>query len=78
MRTDPQSVPTKDVLNPSDILTPAQLASRLQVKLSWIYEKSRTGGTHGRAPLPVMRVGRYLRFYWPDIVEWMRNENGSR
>jgi hypothetical protein len=68
----------QDVLSPVDILTPEQLADRLQVAVSWVYEKTREGGKHGGKPLPVLRVGRYLRFSWPDIVEWMRNGNGSR
>jgi hypothetical protein len=63
-----------------DILTPQQLAERLQVKLSWVYEMSRSRGRHGRnggrgqsQPLPVMRCGRYLRFFWPDVCEWLRS-----
>jgi hypothetical protein len=60
-------------LKPEDILTPAQLAERLQVGLGWVYEKSRTQGEHGSKPLPCMRMGRYLRFSWPDICEWLRD-----
>src|SRR6516225_6942558 len=55
-----------------EILTPKQLAERLQVKVNWVYEKSRSRGEHGGAPLPVLRCGRYLRFYWPDVCEWLR------
>ena len=43
-----------------DILTPDQLAERLQVGVNWVYEKSR--GEHSGKPLPVLRCGRYLRF----------------
>jgi hypothetical protein len=56
-----------------DILTPEQLAKRLKLPLSWVYEKSRAGGAHGRDPLPVLRCGRYLRFSWPDVCAWMRH-----
>jgi hypothetical protein len=59
-------------LEPSDILTPEQLASRLQVGVNWVYEKSRSRGNHSGKPLPVLRCGRYLRFYWPDVCRWMR------
>jgi site-specific DNA-methyltransferase (adenine-specific) len=24
-------------------------------------------------PIPCLNLGRYLRFYWPDICEWLRN-----
>jgi hypothetical protein len=60
-------------LEASDILTPEQLAERLQVRVNWVYEKSRSRGKHSGKPLPVLRMGRYLRFYWPDVCDWMRN-----
>lgn len=59
-------------INPEDILTPDELALRLKVSLDWIYEKSRKRGRHGGKPLPALRMGRYLRFCWPDVCEWMR------
>jgi hypothetical protein len=59
-------------LKPEAILTPEELAKRLKVGVSWVYEKSRSRGKHGENPLPVLRMGRYLRFAWPDVVDWMR------
>ena len=56
-----------------DILTPNQLAERLQVGVNWVYEKSRSRGKHDGEPLPVLRCGRYLRFYWPDVCAWLRS-----
>jgi hypothetical protein len=64
-------------LEAKDILTPAQLAKRLQVKVSWIYESTRGRGRFGGPPLPVLRVGKYLRFSWPDVVEWLRANRGK-
>lgn len=61
-----------------DILTPQQLAERLQVGVSWVYEKSRRRGEHTEKPLPVLRCGRYLRFYWPDVCEWLRSGTNDR
>jgi hypothetical protein len=55
-----------------DIVTPNQLAERLQVGVNWVYEKSRSRGKHSGEPLPVLRCGRYLRFYWPDVCAWLR------
>jgi len=60
-------------LDPGDILTPEQLAARLQVGVNWVYEKCRARGTHGGKPLPVLRCGRYLRFSWPDVCAWLRS-----
>jgi hypothetical protein len=61
-------------LEPGDILTPEQLAKRLQVGVNWVYEKSRSRGKHGN-PLPVLRCGRYLRFSWPDVCSWLRSND---
>jgi hypothetical protein len=62
-------------LEPADILTPEQLAERLQVGVNWVYEKSRARGAHGGTPLPVLRCGRYLRFDWNAVCAWLRNGN---
>ncbi len=64
-------------IEPGDILTPTELAERLRVPLSFVYEKSRTRGNQGGNPLPVLRCGRYLRFSWPDVCEWLRSEPAS-
>ena len=62
-------------LEPEDILTPAQLAERLQVSLNWVYEKTRSRkmGT----PMPHLKLGRNLRFFWPDICAWMRTSTAT-
>lgn len=59
-------------LEAKDILTPQELARRLKVPVSWIYEKSRERGQFSDQPLPVLRCGKYLRFSWPDVIEWLR------
>jgi predicted DNA-binding transcriptional regulator AlpA len=57
-------------LEPEDILTPIQLAKRLQVSLNWVYEKTRRRKLDN--PMPHLKLGRYLRFFSPDICAWMR------
>jgi len=52
-------------LDPADILTPEQLAKRLKVPVSWVYKHSNNG-------LPTLRCGRYLRFSWQEVCEWLR------
>lgn len=64
---------TSTILNPGEIITPAQLAERLKVPISWVYEKTDSRGQSCHNPLPCLRAGRYLRFYWPDIAEWLRS-----
>jgi len=68
-------------LEPSYILTPEQLAERLQVKPSWIYEQTRNrSGIRNPDPLPHIKMGLYLRFDWPDVVAWLERQkkNGGR
>jgi hypothetical protein len=62
-------------IEPSDILTPKELAKRLKVDVSWVYEKSRDRGKDDANPLPVLRCGRYLRFSWPDVCAWLRSNH---
>lgn len=61
-----------NTLEANDILTVAELAKRLKVPASWVYEKSRARGQFSGEPLPVLRCGKYLRFSWPDVVQWLR------
>jgi predicted DNA-binding transcriptional regulator AlpA len=56
-----------------DILTPDQLAQRLQVKPSWVYEQTRDrAGIRSSDPLPHIKMGRYLRFDWCDVLAWLK------
>ena len=55
-------------INHTDILTPLELAERLKVPKSWVYEKTRTRSCD---PLPVIRLGKYMRFHWPKVVIWL-------
>jgi hypothetical protein len=63
-------------LRPEDILTPQQLADRLQVSKSWVFEQTRNRAKvrNGR-PLPCIRLGKYLRFSWIAVCEWMAQQN---
>jgi len=59
-------------LDPGDILTPAELATRLKVGKTWIFEKTRRRAmVRDSDPLPVIRMGKYLRFNWPEVCEWL-------
>lgn len=56
------------VFEPSDILTPAELAARLKVNPQWVYEQMRPSRKN---PVPVLRAGRFLRFSWTAVCQWM-------
>jgi hypothetical protein len=60
---------------PIEILTPQQLAERLQVKPSWIYEQTRNrSGVRNADPLPHIKMGLYLRFDWRDVLAWLERQ----
>ena len=60
-------------IDPSHILTLAELAERLKVSERWVYEKSRRRCLN---PLPAIRIGRYLRFDWIEVSAWLRQQSG--
>lgn len=55
-------------LKAEDILTPEELAARLKVPDSWVYEKTRA---RCRNPIPCLRLGRYVRFDWNAVINWL-------
>jgi len=54
------------------LLTPQELAERWQVKLSWVYSKTRSGEIP-KAPLP----GRYYRYVESEIERFERGDLDS-
>ena len=59
-------------LKPGDILTPQELAERLKVPVSWVFEQTRERAkVRNKTPLPCIRLGKYLRFSWVQVCEWM-------
>src|SRR5882762_8442191 len=65
-------------LRADDILTPEQLAERLQVKKSWIFEQTRNRAKVRNArPLPCIRLGKYIRFSWIAVSEWLQSAENS-
>jgi excisionase family DNA binding protein len=46
----------------AELLTPEDLADRLKVPLSWVYEQSRQG------KIPTYRIGRYIRFDLQEVL----------
>jgi excisionase family DNA binding protein len=62
------SPPAENLLQADDIITPEELASRLKVPESWVYEKTRG---RCRNPIPCLRLGRYVRFDWLAVAAWL-------
>lgn len=52
--------------NVSEILTAAEVAERLKMKVSWVYTETRAGR------IPHIKLGpRYRRYRWEAIEEWV-------
>jgi excisionase family DNA binding protein len=47
----------------AELLTPEELANKLKVPVSWVYEQSRQG------KIPTHRIGRYIRFDLREVIE---------
>jgi predicted DNA-binding transcriptional regulator AlpA len=58
-----------DVIETSqpEVMTPAEVAELFRVPESWVYEKVRP---RCKDPLPVRRVGKYLRFDRAKVLAW--------
>jgi excisionase family DNA binding protein len=63
----------------SVLLTPEQLAEKLAVPPSWIREKTRERARiRDSDPLPVVRLGRYVRFRLTDVEAWLARQTTGR
>lgn len=51
------------------LLTAEEVAIRLGVQPSWVSKAARA------KRIPHVRVGRYTRFSWPAIEEWLRDQS---
>jgi excisionase family DNA binding protein len=47
----------------AELFTPEELAERMKLPVSWVYEQSRQGN------IPTHRLGRYLRFNLTEVLE---------
>ena len=59
-----------------ELLTPEELAERLKVSKSWVFEQTRQRAkVRQKNPLPCIRLGKYLRFSWPKVCAWLEQCN---
>ncbi len=56
----------KDMGMQSNLLTVKELADRLRVPVSWIYERTRRG------QIPHVRLGKYLRFDVEEVLAFLK------
>lgn len=48
-----------------------EMADRLKVKKSWLYGKTRL---KGKGRIPCLRVGKYIRFFENEVIDWLKNQ----
>jgi hypothetical protein len=61
--------------NDLNLLTVNDLAKQLKVKPSWIYGETRKTGP---GTLPRVRVGKYLRFFLPEVLAWLKEKQDEK
>lgn len=55
-----------------DFLTVDELAEKWKVQKSWIYARTMETGPNS---IPRIKIGKYLRFEWNRVQEWLRQQN---
>lgn len=54
-----------------EMLNIHELATRLKVPVSWIYDRTRKGGPER---LPHYKVGKYIRFRESEVLDYLRKK----
>ncbi|OEU64729.1 MAG: hypothetical protein BBJ57_04005 [Desulfobacterales bacterium PC51MH44] len=54
----------------TDLLKPREMADVLRTPLSWLYSQTRK---KGKNTIPMIRVGKYIRFEKNKVLEWIQN-----
>ena len=55
-----------------DFLTVDELADKLKVQKSWLYSRTRETGP---GTIPRLKLGKYLRFDYQEVLDWLRKQN---
>ena len=67
-RREPGASGNPVTLRANALLTAHEVAEILKVPVSWVYEHTRPGCG---APLPHTKLGKYLRFFAADILNYL-------
>ena len=57
-----------------ELITISELSQKLKVPVSWLYSRTRE---RGEGTIPLMRVGKYLRFNFEDVRQWLQDKQGN-
>ena len=61
-------------MDTKELITVEELAKKLRVPKSWVYGKTRE---HGPGAIPRIRTGKYLRFEYDAVMDWLKNSTAS-
>jgi excisionase family DNA binding protein len=70
-RNDPIGVRAMETRNVDEVLTVRELARRLRVSERTLFTWTKQRG------LPVVRVGKTLRFLWAHVREWLDSQTNN-
>jgi hypothetical protein len=73
--SNPKTVGVRDMSQLTELMDSRQLAERLRVPPSWVSNRTRER-TPKDERIPCIKLGRYTRFSWPEVAEWLRSQNG--
>ena len=65
----PNAATRTDKVQNERLLTVQEVANLLQVPASWVYERTRRRGCD---QLPHLKLGKYLRFEEPAVIDFIR------
>ena len=71
-QTEKESEVENGMGSEDELLTVSEIAGVLKVPTSWVYERTRRSGTD---QIPHIKLGKYLRFRWPAVREWLETMN---
>ena len=54
-----------------ELITISELSQKLKVPVSWLYSRTRE---RGEGTIPLVRVGKYLRFNYEDVTAWLQEK----
>ncbi len=59
------------VSSPAKLIDVRELAQQLNVPVSWLYERTRTGA------IPCIRLGKYIRFNPQEVLAFFRSKSAD-
>ena len=57
-----------------ELITISELSQKLKVPVSWLYSRTREQGEN---TIPVLKVGKYLRFIYEDVRQWLEQKQNN-